>query len=121
VFYAQCWTSGENVPDRNGYVRLVWEGSRVLRHRLSFFLHYGYWPKVCRHTCDNPPCYNPTHLLDGTVADNNRDKVLRGRARGGGHTGNRFAGRNTGMPPANTPSYYREMRRRKAEGVWNAR
>lgn len=38
---------------------------------------------VTRHTCDNPPCVNPNHLVEGTQADNNADKVARGRQRGG--------------------------------------
>ena len=38
--------------------------------------------QLVRHACDNPPCYNPSHLLVGTVADNSADSVARGRARG---------------------------------------
>lgn len=32
-----------------------------------------------RHTCDNPKCINPEHLLIGTHQDNQDDKVLRNR------------------------------------------
>lgn len=34
---------------------------------------------IFRHSCDNPPCCNPTHLYPGTHLENKADSVARGR------------------------------------------
>lgn len=53
-----------------------------LLHRLSAygFLEFDLTSKlfVCHH-CDNPPCFNPSHLFVGTASDNVRDMVKKGR------------------------------------------
>jgi hypothetical protein len=52
------------------------------------YVHRLAWAKVngpippgvkIRHTCDNPPCINPAHLLAGSQADNVADMDARGR------------------------------------------
>lgn len=50
-------------------------------HRRVYFLRFGEEPIVVCHSCDNPPCFEPTHLFGGSHADNNRDKSSKGRAR----------------------------------------
>ena len=75
--------------DKKGYGLSYHFGRRMLAHRLAFAAKEGLTEAelkkvtVVRHTCDNPPCINPDHLLAGTHADNARDKAERGRARNG--------------------------------------
>ena len=58
-------------------------GSR-LAHRAALAERLGRPVEgVARHACDNPPCINPAHLLEGTRADNSLDMVQRGRTHGG--------------------------------------
>ncbi|MFJ4166312.1 HNH endonuclease signature motif containing protein [Microbacterium sp. NPDC089698] len=73
------WTGRRNY---HGYGQIQIAGRAIGAHRAAFEASNGPIPDglVVRHTCDNPPCINPDHLLIGTVADNNRDKAERGRA-----------------------------------------
>jgi hypothetical protein len=69
-----------------GYGQFALATGRFQRaHRIAYELSNGPIPAgmVVRHSCDNPPCCNPSHLQPGTVQDNVHDMVSRGRARGG--------------------------------------
>jgi hypothetical protein len=66
--------------DGDGYGRIAFDGRLVRVSRVVFLLTHGRWPNPCaRHTCDNPRCFNPSHVIEGTQGENMADKVLRGR------------------------------------------
>lgn len=76
-----CWPwTGSCQP--SGYGQVYVNNSNCYGHVLSFEVHKGRIPTgmIVRHTCDNPPCVNPSHLVLGTKADNSRDMVRRGRS-----------------------------------------
>jgi len=76
----QCWLWMAGVNDY-GYGRINWSGSNQYSNRVAWMITFGEIPEgllIC-HTCDNPPCCNPAHLFLGTKADNNQDKMLKGR------------------------------------------
>lgn len=78
---SECWEfTGRRTQGNYGSVKLG--NTSMLAHRLAYMAHKGDIPAgmLVRHTCDNPPCVNPRHLLTGTDADNSRDKILRNRA-----------------------------------------
>lgn len=64
-------------------------GKTELAHRMAYEITFGSIPDglIVRHKCDNRTCCNPGHLLLGTIADNNRDTVMRGRTARGERNG----------------------------------
>jgi hypothetical protein len=88
-----CWEwTGSRLPRGYGSLKFNVDGKAftVYAHRGAFDRANGYLPRVVRHTCDNPPCCNPNHLLGGSHKDNTRDMIERGRARhahGSAHSG----------------------------------
>ena len=109
----ECWLwTGSRLV--SGYGRVRVKGVQALAHRLMFVLTHGEAAirqfEVIRHTCDNPPCVNPRHLVGGTHADNVRDKMSRGRHPRVGLVG-------SAHPAAKlTEADVREIRRRRKQG-----
>jgi hypothetical protein len=72
------WMRGK----RAGYGQLQVGKKKTNAHRASYEAFTGeIIPEgmVIRHTCDNPSCINPDHLVIGTMADNMADREARGR------------------------------------------
>ena len=79
----ECWTWIGSICS-SGYGQMYVDGRLELSHRISWEMENGSIPKgmcVC-HNCpggDNRSCVNPNHLWLGTVGDNNRDIMHKGR------------------------------------------
>ena len=74
------WINGTNRP-----VFMIPTGSYsqagFSAERIAWALHHDHdpGPLVVRHTCDNPRCVNPSHLVLGTPKENTADMLERGR------------------------------------------
>jgi len=57
------------------------DGFKQSSHRFSYDYYHGpiYDNLFVRHTCDNPKCVNPNHLILGTHQDNMNDMCSRNR------------------------------------------
>lgn len=109
-FVGKCQNGGYGVLHTGGS-----RGRTVYAHRVAWAIANGRDPgrmAVC-HRCDNPPCCNPAHLFLGTIGDNSRDMVAKGRHRGGPPPGLR--GERIGSSKL-TADKVREIRRRSAAG-----
>lgn len=115
------WTGPTN---RKGYGTLTeGQGSKrhVLAHRAAWIATNGPIPGGLHvlHSCDNPPCCNPAHLHLGTIAQNNREMVERGRHWNAAKThckrGHEFTPENT--LPNGRPGWRKCRECRRLEGV----
>lgn len=73
---------GYRVADGYGQLKVRGVAQRV--HRIAWTLRHGpIAPELCVcHRCDTPNCINVDHLFLGTNAENQADKVRKGRHKG---------------------------------------
>lgn len=84
-----CWLwTAATAPNGYGVVRIKfgkWLYKNCPAHSLARYLSTGVWPAgldTC-HSCDHPPCCNPSHLWLGTPTDNAADMIGKGRHHNG--------------------------------------
>lgn len=84
-----CHVCESHSSNEQGYPVVKRNGKTRFLHHLVYAERNGEIPKgmVVRHTCDNPKCINPDHLILGTHADNVADRVARGRSAKGEQNG----------------------------------
>lgn len=76
---------------KKGYPETKIHQKNVRAHRYIWEFVNGRklkpWPEeVVMHTCDNPACVNPEHLVAGTQSENIQDMYRKGR----GHSPSKF-------------------------------
>jgi hypothetical protein len=81
VMDGECWLYIETQNIGIGYKTIFAKGKRWYIHALAYYLHNGEIQpgNVHRHTCHKPNCFNPSHIIEGTQADNIKDKQHSGR------------------------------------------
>lgn len=75
-----CWLwTGATLKTGYGSIRINKKAERA--HRVSFEMAKGAIPggMLIRHTCDEPRCVNPDHLILGTHSQNAIDACERGQ------------------------------------------
>lgn len=77
-----CWPwQGARDDYGYGFFRLVPGENMRKTHRVAWLLTNGDpGDMIVCHTCDNPPCVNPSHLFIGTNQDNVDDRVAKNRS-----------------------------------------
>lgn len=74
-----CWL-WVGAKNESGYGNFVINHQMFKAHRFSWELYIGPVLDDCvLHRCDVPACVNPEHLFLGSLQDNSRDMVMKGR------------------------------------------
>lgn len=75
-----CWVDWPGPHDADGYPRHREPKVARLVLEVDGRPCPGFPRNQALHSCDNTACWNPAHLRWGTLAENMRDKAVRGRA-----------------------------------------
>lgn len=77
-----CVKCISHCTDKDGYVRIRYNGKHERLFRVLYIQKYGDIPKgmVLRHLCNNAWCCNVNHLKVGTQKENAQDMVKCGRS-----------------------------------------
>lgn len=116
-----CWEfTGSIGRDGYGQFRSNRGGSGMEKaHRYAWFLENGDIPEglFVLHRCDNRKCVRPSHLWLGTLSDNMKDMVAKGRNPDISGSNNPMYGKFGEMNPAygkaNGPLFHTEETKRK--------
>ena len=76
-----CWL-WQRALNNLGYGRASRDGKPIYAHRLFWERTHGplLEGQCVLHKCDTPACVNPEHLFVGSMLDNSRDMVAKGRS-----------------------------------------
>ena len=77
-----CWNNVSHAVDKDGYGKIQYHKKYYRIHRLIYELENNIEllpHEIVMHTCDNPRCFNPSHLKLGTSQDNMQDKINKNR------------------------------------------
>lgn len=81
-----CWNC-VGCRDENGYVYIKHKGKVRRAHQLAYEAWKGEVPERLEvtHTCNNPACINPNHLIAKTHGENIEDSHMAGNRKGIGN------------------------------------
>lgn len=92
-----CWECLSHCKDKDGYVRIRYNGKHERLFRVIYMKNNGNISKglVIRHLCNNRWCCNPEHLKMGTYKENAQDMINCGNSPKG-KTNKKLRGENNG-------------------------
>lgn len=76
-----CWVTNKLSKTVSNRSKIGYKGKTRLLYQVSYLLYIGPIGKgmLILHLCNNPACFNPEHLTQGTAEDNAKQCVDQGR------------------------------------------